>query len=798
MKTSRLTKLKIISVLFLLSASITYGHNIGSIYGIIKDAETKEPIPYANISIDKTVLGTNTDLNGNFKLRNIHFGEYTLKITHLNYQIIVKTVSLEKDSLYIEILLNPATLNFDEVSIEAERPYSTASIKNIRNIDLDIRPSRSSQDLLRLAPGLVIAQHAGGGKAEQIFLRGFDCDHGTDVAIDVDGIPVNMVSHGHGQGYADLHFLMPEIVEAIDVYKGPYFAKFGNFATAGAVSFKTRDILENNMFKIEGGQFNTQKATMLYQMQEGGVEQNAYVGAQYYYTDGPFKSPQELQRMNVFGKYFSQLNHNSKIAISLSSFSSAWDASGQIPDRAVVNNIIDRFGGIDNLEGGITGRQDANIKYTLIGESNEEFVIQGYMSSYNFKLFSNFTYFLEDSLNGDMLEQNDDRKIYGINTNYKRLSELCGKPVITTLGAGYRADDIAVSLWHSPDKIRMNAFVNSDIRERNLFIWGQEELIISPKFKMQMGLRADYFTHNVNDNIGTAMDSASTGLPHASGYVHQVMISPKLNLVFKPIQNLDIYLNGGSGFHSNDSRGVIIGKKVGELINIYKLKNYPNGQITNELTSNNFDIEQVNSNTLPRAIGSELGIRTKIAKKLHIGFAAWYLHLEKELVYVGDGGVAELSNPTQRIGIDFETRLKLKQWLWLDADICMSEGTVLDVPDNENSIPLAPSITSTGGVTVLHPKGISASVRYRHIGDRPANETNTITAIGYTIINGSISYKIKKFKIFIFAENILDLEWNEAQFDTETRLQNETNSVSEIHFTPGNPRNFQFGVSYLF
>ena len=171
MKTSRLTKLKIISVLFLLSASITYGHNIGSIYGIIKDAETKEPIPYANISIDKTVLGTNTDLNGNFKLRNIHFGEYTLKITHLNYQIIVKTVSLEKDSLYIEILLNPATLNFDEVSIEAERPYSTASIKNIRNIDLDIRPSRSSQDLLRLAPGLVIAQHAGGGKAEQIFLN---------------------------------------------------------------------------------------------------------------------------------------------------------------------------------------------------------------------------------------------------------------------------------------------------------------------------------------------------------------------------------------------------------------------------------------------------------------------------------------------------------------------------------------------------------------------------------------------------------------------------------------------------
>jgi len=248
----------------------------------------------------------------------------------------------------------------------------------------------TAQDMLQLAPGLVIAQHAGGGKAEQIFLRGFDADHGTDVAISSDGIPVNMVSHGHGQGYADIHFAIPELVESIDVFKGPYFARYGNFSTAGAVQFKTKDKIDRNMLKFEGGEFNTQKFTGMFQVPTVGKHQNAYFAGQFYNTDGPVESDQDFQRLNLFGKFRTDLNETSKLSLSASSFSSAWDASGQIPQRAVDSGLISRFGTIDDLEGGQTGRQNLNLIYTATGDNNSQFLFQPYFSRYNFKLFLKF------------------------------------------------------------------------------------------------------------------------------------------------------------------------------------------------------------------------------------------------------------------------------------------------------------------------------------------------------------------------------------------------------------------------
>ncbi|MGH7599166.1 MAG: TonB-dependent receptor, partial [bacterium] len=655
-------------------------------------------------------------------------------------------------------------------------------------------PNRSAQDMLQLAPGLVIAQHAGGGKAEQIFLRGFDADHGTDVNISVDGMPVNMVSHGHGQGYADLHFMIPDVIEEVDVYKGPYFAEYGNLATAGAVAFRTREHIDGNMLRAEGGAFDTYRLTTLYQIPTTGEHNNAYFAGQFYNTDGPVDSPQGFRRFNLFGKFHTHISETAKLSFDISGFSSAWDASGQIPQRAVDNRLIDRFGALDDLEGGTTGRQNLNFTYETRGKDNSEFAIQAYASKYNFKLFSNFTFFLNDAINGDMIEQTDARQILGLNTKYKFYHNLGLGIATTTFGGGYRADDMDVALWRSPNRVRAEKRVDANIAERNLFLWAQEEIVFSPRLRLQLGLRGDYFTFDVEDRFDT---QPGNGLPHASGYAQETILSPKANIVISPARSLDLFVNFGTGFHSNDARDVVIDQRVNELEKTLRRNGLSEGQIADSLTALNFDPAHREAQTLPRAVGAELGFRARIGDRLNFGAAGWWLDLEREFVYIGDEGATELSGRTRRYGLDFETRLKIFSWLYGDIDLTVSTGKLRDEPKDADEIPLAPRLVSTGGLTIRHAK-YEGGLRYRHIGDRPANESNSVTALGYTVLDLSATYRLGNYRIGLVAENLMDTNWNEAQFDTESRLRGETDPVSELHFTPGNPRNVRVGVSYSF
>ena len=656
---------------------------------------------------------------------------------------------------------------------------------------------QTAQDMLQLAPGLVITQHAGGGKAEQIFIRGFDADHGTDVAISTDGIPVNMVSHGHGQGYADLHYVIPELVESIDLFKGPYFARHGNFSTAGSILFLTKDYIDENMMKIEGGEFNTQKVTGLFQVPGSSDRQSAYFAAQFYNTDGPVESEQNFQRSNLFGKFHTHLNETNKLAFSISSFSSAWDASGQIPQRAIDSGLITRFGTIDDLEGGQTGRQNLNLTYTAIGKNGSRLLIQPYFSRYNFKLFSNFTFFLEDPENGDRIEQTDDRTILGLNTEYQFEQSINSMQLTTTFGGGFRADDIEVSLWHSPHRKRLTQRVDSGIIERNLFLWAQEELIINPQLRLQLGLRGDYFIFNVEDHLDTLSPETIT-LPHASGYAQEAMLNPKFNLVYSPFSSTDVFLNFGTGFHSNDARDVVIERTISDFARTMGRRGLSDAQINERLAGLNFDREHSGIRTLPSAIGAEIGTRHQISDRLNIGIAAWWLELDEELVYVGDAGETEISGKSRRIGIDIEGPAQILSWIWIDTDVNLSRGEYVDEPADANDIPLAPRVTSTGGLTANHPSVFGTSLRYRYIGDRPANEDGSVTAEGHTLLNLGLSYTFGPFKYFVTVENLFDVSWNEAQFDTESRLAGESEPVSEIHFTPGNPRNVQAGISYQF
>ncbi|MFC2098527.1 TonB-dependent receptor [Bacteroidota bacterium] len=749
-----------------------------------------------NIIIKGTVHGTVSGLHGKYLLKEIPSGRQTIIFTYLGYEACeFEHVFHEGETEEFSLEMIPGSIDLSLVTVEAKQPYSAASSKTIRDFDLKIKHVRSAQDMLLMVPGLYIAQHAGGGKAEQIFMRGFDADHGTDVGITVDGMPVNMVTHGHGQGYADLHFVIPEIIDGLHVKKGPYFSEIGNFSTAGSVEFTTTDHPDDNLVKLEGGMFNTLKATTVLKIPTPGTHQSAYMAGQYYFTDGALESPQNFNRMNLYGKFHTHLTPKSELGIGVGAFTSAWNASGQIPNRAIEGGQITRWGSIDELEGGTTGRFNISVDYNFMEGYDYDFMVQTYLSTYDFKLYSNFTFWLNDSINGDMIEQTDNRTLYGINTRFSMRKKIGNLRSHTKVGGSYRGDRIDLSLWHSPDRIRSSVQTNNNVQEVNMAFYIEEDFVFNRFLKVQFGLRSDYFTFNVTDHLDYPGFNGND-LPHASGYAQSSILSPKLNLVLSPIPKMDIYINAGRGFHSNDARDVVIAQKIRDIKQAMKGANQ--SELEQELSLRNLNPSHSDIKTLPRATGSELGTRFSLGKNLLVNLAGWYLHMEEELVYVGDEGITEISGETRRLGLDAEIRLQLASWIWADLDLNYTDGKYIHEPDGQNYIPLAPILTSQGGVTVIHPSGIEGALRYRYLGDRPANESNTVVAEDHFINNLMLAYRFNSFRIFGQIENIANINWNEAQFDTESRLFLETEPVSELHFTPGNPFNFQIGISYEF
>lgn len=665
-----------------------------------------------------------------------------------------------------------------EVTVRADPPDGDAASRAVfGRRELELRPRLRPGDIVEAVPGVFAVQHAGGGKANQYFLRGFDADHGTDVALSVDGVPVNMVSHGHGQGYADLHFLIPELVVGLEGYKGPSFASFGDFATGGAIQMRLAETLDESVAQVSVGQYGILRGLVIVspKLRE---DFRVVAAAEVFKDDGPFLNPEDLHRFNVFAKVTHDLTPSTKASFSWMSYGSEWNASGQIPARAVCGEgeagtpgpdeynapCIDRFGFVDKTEGGATQRHVGQLALTSAWDDTQ---VQAnlFLMRYRFSLYSNFTFFAEDPVNGDQIEQGDDRWVGGFNVRAQRHTHYRGAQFTTSGGAQVRVDGIDNALYNDKARERLSPRVDANISQASIGVWAQEDIRLNRWIRILLGGRADRFDVNVVDRLE---DQGSVG-SKTSGVAGATLFSPKAMAIISPIPQLDIFLNYGRGFHSNDARAAV-----------------RDGGRTSLLTP---------------ATGYEVGVRVKPVKDLQLDAALFLMDIDSELVWVGDAGTTEASGATRRFGVELSGRYRISNWLFADAEATFVEPKYRANAGNGDAIALAPTQTFVAGIGARPTFGDFtpfASVRLKSIGDRPAVEDGSLIAQGFTIVDANAGLRWKSVEVGVDIQNLFDAKWREVNFATETRLPYEPAPVTGIHYSPGWPFTAIGRVSYAF
>jgi len=730
--------------------------------GKVIDSVTRQPIQYATVTAGNKVAVTNE--NGDFRIA-LKSDTSGIRISCIGCRTIIVHLNSPAEKVVIPIVKAPIDLN--EVTISPQ--LSANSFHTLSAVDLNLRPVNSSQDLMRLVPGLFIAQHMGGGKAEQIFIRGFDADHGTDVNVSVDGMPVNMVSHIHGQGYADLHFLIPETVADFDYGKGPYYTAYGDLNTAGYLDYSTKDAVDKSVISLEGGRFNTFRVMGMIDLLGAKAKQNgenAYVAGEYNYTDGPFQLPEHYKRFNLFGKYSKQLGSDNKLSFSASTFSTSWIASGEIPERAVeagstavdkdgnphkvpgIANPVNRFGAIDSAQGGKSTRTNVIAKLASDLKNSWTMDNQSYYTHYTFSLHVNSTFFADDPDNGDERQQHETRDLLGYNGKLSKRSYLGDAVLTSTIGLQSRFDrTYGTEYSHVTEQYQLlDDITRGDIRQNNTAVY-LDETLESGKWLFNVGSRLDYFNFNYHDTTKT-----------------QVIVSPKVNVQYTANNTLQFYLKAGKGFHSNNAIAVV----------------------------GNNGLE-----TIPAAYGADLGLNWKPIPHLYVNAALWYLYLQQEFVYTDDGDIAP-GGKTWREGIDLSARYQLTKWLFADLNVNLAKPRLADSAAGHGYLALAPTFTSTGGLDFKLANGINGGISYRYMHSRPGNNMNTLRADGYYMTDLKVNYTQKLYEVGLSVENLFNTKWNEFEAEEVSQLKGETSPVDQMSFTPGTPFFAKLRVAFFF
>ena len=651
-------------------------------------------------------------------------------------------------------------LEVPEVEVSADRPVAASSQQFIPDKEYLMQPQGRPAQVLRLIPGFIAVEHSGGaGKADQYFLRGFDADHGTDVAFFTDGMPINLRSHAHGQGYTDLNFIIPETIEGVEVHKGAYLPEYGDFATAGAVNFRTRELVKEGVVQSAGGQFNTQRHLLMFSPTKDTVR--TLFAAEGYYTDGPFQNDNRYVRGNLLGKATMNPLGRDELVITGTFQKSQWNGSGEIPLRAVHDGSLDRFGSIDPSEGGKTLRSTGRLNYHYDTPSGGRFFANAYAQYYRFDLFTNFTFFLNDPINGDGFQQSDRRVVYGGDVGYKQLVRFFDMDGAATVGFQTRVDDIHARLGPQVKRAPLGTTVDSTISEASYAPFLKLELQPTPWLRLSGGVRTEVFTFDVRNRCAGCAEQPA-------GNTSSGLVLPKMNVILGPWFGTEFFANYGEGYHSNDARSAV-------------------AQVASPLA---------------KARNYEVGVRSKPwgPEGVELVATLWALDLKQELVFVGDEGTTEIRGASRRRGMEVAARGQVWGPLYFNGSVTWTKAEFT----NGNAIPLAPEVTAYGALLLRWPEGLISQLQATYLGVRPLVEDRSAKAPSWTTFDLSERYQLPvklphgRLEAFLFVQNLLNTKWEQATFYFDSRLRNEAAAVADTHFVPGNPRFVMAGLAWYF
>jgi TonB dependent receptor/Carboxypeptidase regulatory-like domain/TonB-dependent Receptor Plug Domain len=768
-----------------LSYQDAWAQSAGSVTGTVSD-ETGGVLPGVTVqllpSAAPSALETVTDGTGTYHFEGVATGTAELTIRLINFSTVRRNVNVTAGntatanvSMVVAtsadiVVTAPKTFrNLAEIENPAENLVGVASAGSegaITAAQLAVRPVNRAAEVLETVPGMIISQHSGEGKANQYYLRGFNLDHGFDFAQTIAGIPVNMPTHAHAQGYADSNFLIPELVSGVQFRKGPYYAENGDFSSAGSANINYFNVLERPIVSLSGGSFDYGRFLAAASPRVGNG--NLLTAFEWERDNGPWVSPNVKDKFNGIVRY-SKGNARNGLSLTFLGFNNHWHSTDQIPQRAVDEGLISRFGFIEETDGGETYRYAGVFDWQQSG-ANDSTRVTGFVQRYGVQLFHNFTYFLNDPINGDQFEQFEKRWTSGAKVTHRRLAHFAGRSTETAFGVDFRDDSVGgpLGLYHTVQTQRLETIRADDVDQQSVGMFADTEIEWSRKVRTTFGLRGDVYHWNVTSNnpLNSGKDAAG-------------IVSPKISAAFGPWRSTEFYANWGLGFHSNSGLGVVL--------QVDPISGDP-------VTS---------APPFARANGAEFGVRTVAVKGLQTTVTGWYLGFDSELIYVGDSGSTEEGPASRRMGVEITNYVYPNRWTSLDVDVSFSRARFRDVPEGENFIPGALNRVISAGIAVNPPAGVShglfGGIRLRHFGPRPLIEDNSIESKATSIVNAEGGYKFsEKLRLIVEGFNIFDAEVSDIDYFFESRLQNEPAPVEDIHFHAAIPRSARVALRVSF
>jgi outer membrane receptor protein involved in Fe transport len=760
-----------------------HAQSVGTLRGRVLD-QTQALLPGVTVELSygegqsRTVLATE---NGTYTFEGVQVGRAEVTFKLINFSTIRRSTVVEPGVttlsdvvLYVSsnadiTVTAPLTFrNLADLDRPAENLVGVAASSSegaITSAQLEHRPMMRPGEVLETVPGVIVSQHSGEGKANQYYLRGFNLDHGTDFATTIAGIPVNNPTHGHGHGYSDANFLIPELVSGLQFRKGPYFVEESDFSAAGAANINYFNRLERPIIDVSWGAGERGRFLGAASPRVGS---GYLLGAvEFDHNNGPWVQPEHLHTVNGILRY-TQGDALRGFSITGMGYSSDWNATDQVAQRAVTSGLIPRFGNLDATDNGRTYR------YSVAGDaqwsgSRDTTRVTAYVQRYGLNLIQNFTYFLDDPIDGDQFEQEDRRWVTGGQITHRRLGTMGAYNLQSAFGAEVRHDAIGnVGLYRTVAGRRTATVREDTIGQTSLGAFGQTEIEWSKRLRTTVGLRGDVYRYNVESDNPLNSGTRSAGI-----------LSPKAGAVIGPWSGTEFYINAGLGFHSNDGRGV--------TITVDPLTGDPADRVT----------------PLVRARGAEFGVRTVAIRGLQSTVSWWVLGFDSELLFVGDAGTTEAGRPSRRSGIEITNYAHPHPWVTLDLDLSFSRAKFTDRDPAGNKIPGALDRVISGGFAVAPPEGgagVIASLRLRHFGPRPLIEDNSVKSESTSLVNGELGYRFnERYRLVGEIFNLFDSEVSDIDYYYTSRLPGEPDrGVDDIHTHPALPRSLRIGLQIRF